>query len=66
MSLKKDAAVTLHIPEEYKEYLEGLADLHRSGMGAGEYIRELLVMPHIQDEIHTTKVKSEIFGLIGN
>jgi hypothetical protein len=63
---KKDASVTIHMPQAIKDQLSGLAEAQRSGQGASEYVFENLIVPHIEQLKAETKIKQKIFGLTGN
>ena len=65
MSEKKDAAITLHLPQRMKDQLARLATHERIGMGEGEYVMGL-VMTHLQTREAEAKVMQEIFCLKGN
>ncbi len=63
---KKDASITVHMPQGVKDRLVGLADCQRAGQGASEYTFENLIIPHLEQIEHETKVRQKIFGLTGN
>ncbi|ALH95690.1 hypothetical protein [Acinetobacter equi] len=63
---KKDASVTIHMPQFRKDQLTGLAEQQRAGQGASEFIFETIVMPYLQKVEHETKVRQKIFGLTEN
>lgn len=63
---KKDASITMHMPQAIKDQLAGLAEVQRAGQGASEYIFETLIMPHLDQLRAETKIKQRIFGLTGN
>lgn len=65
MHEKKDAAVTLHMPQRVKEQVAQLAHHSRVGMGEGEYVMQLL-MAHLDGLEAQAKVMQDIFNLKGN
>lgn len=64
--LKKDASVSLHMPQSIKDQLVKLAELERAGLGAGEYIVENLVIPYLVKLEVETKARQKIFNLTEN
>lgn len=63
---KKDASATVHMPQVAKDQLVELAEQQRAGQGASEYIFENLIIPHLQQLEHETKIRQKIFGLTGS
>lgn len=63
---KKDASITMHMPQAIKDQLTGLAEAQRAGQGASEYLFETLIIPHLDQLRAETKIKQKIFGLTGN
>lgn len=63
---KKDASITVHMPQAVKDCLVGLADCQRAGQGPSEYTFENLIIPHLEQIEYETKVRQKIFGLTGN
>lgn len=63
---KKDASATVHMPQVAKDRLVKLAEQQRAGQGASEYILENLIIPHLEQIEHETKVRQKIFDLTGN
>lgn len=64
--LKKDASITVHMPQVIKERLSRLADLQRSGQGVSEHLYENLIIPYLEQLEAETKIKQKIFDLVEN
>lgn len=60
---KKDASITIHMPQFRKDQLAGLAEQQRAGQGASEFAYENIVLPFLKKIEHETKVRQKIFGL---
>lgn len=60
---KKDASITIHMPQSRKDQLAGLAEQQRPGQGASEFAYENIVLPFLKQIEHETKVRQKIFGL---
>ncbi|WP_335987100.1 hypothetical protein [Acinetobacter bereziniae] len=65
-SQKKDSSLTTHMPQFRKEQLMKLAEQQRAGQGASEYVYENLIIPHLEQIEHETKIRQKIFGLTEN
>ena len=64
MSEKKTAAITIHVPESIKRKFDRLGS--RKNMGAGEYIFNNLMTPHLDDLEIELSVLREIFEITQN
>lgn len=63
---KKNASITVHIPQAVKDRLLGLAEQQRPGQGSSEYVYETLIIPHLVQIESETKIRQKIFELTGN
>lgn len=64
MTEKKSAAITIHLPESIKSKFDRLGN--RKGMGAGEYVLNALMLPHLSDLEDELSVLREILGQTEN